>query len=326
MRKGIIIIGVTLLVLISSGCIGASKITSQPAPTTTSSSISETPPPTHFPKETSNPIRSTPAPTTIIPPFTTRPAPTTTTAPPTTTPPTDYGEKYDANDLFPEKRGYEWTDYDLNLERVRQTVGNNPKISTYASKDFKTTDVSGNLWIIEGESGVDAEFMILGYLESASSWLDYYPVQDTVSFAEGLKAKRLYNQKDNVCTLLWRGGEFTFFLYTNSKSEDAYTISQQIATSIVEDSPFLLTQEEIILPPTTTPAPTVPSTTTPAPTTTSAPKDECSSNSDCGYKERCKIGTCVKVECTNDGQCSGCRECSSYRCVSCGQGPYGCYC
>jgi len=35
MRKGLIIIGLILFVLISSGCIGASKITSQPAPTTT---------------------------------------------------------------------------------------------------------------------------------------------------------------------------------------------------------------------------------------------------------------------------------------------------
>jgi len=325
MGKGLVILSLILLVLISSGCIGESNTTPQPISTTTSSPISETPPPTHFPKEPSNPSTTTPAPTTTLPPFTTTPAPVTTN-PPTTTALPDYGATYDANDLFPENGGYEWTDYSLNLDRVRQTVGNTPKISTFASKDFKATDVSGNIWIVEGESAVDAEFMILGYLESASSWIAYYPVQDTVSFADSLKAKRFYNQKDNVCTLLWRGSEFAFFFYTNSNGEDACTISQQISTNIFEDSPFPMTQEEVILPPTTTPAPTVPPTTTPAPTTTSAPKDECSSNSDCGYKEVCRSRSCVKVDCTNDGQCSGCRECSSNRCVSCGYGPYGCYC
>jgi len=55
-------------------------------------------------------------------------------------------------------------------------------------------------------------------------------------------------------------------------------------------------------------------------------EDECSGNSDCGYKEVCKSGTCKDVQCTNSGQCSGCKRCSSNRCVSCGSGPYGCYC
>ena len=55
-------------------------------------------------------------------------------------------------------------------------------------------------------------------------------------------------------------------------------------------------------------------------------EDECTSNSDCGYKERCASGTCVSVECTTDSQCSGCRRCSGNSCVSCGSGPYGCYC
>jgi len=54
--------------------------------------------------------------------------------------------------------------------------------------------------------------------------------------------------------------------------------------------------------------------------------DRCSSNSDCGYKQKCKSGLCVTVDCTTDSHCSGCRRCSGNSCVSCGSGPYGCYC
>ena len=54
--------------------------------------------------------------------------------------------------------------------------------------------------------------------------------------------------------------------------------------------------------------------------------NECNSNSDCGYKQICTVGTCSDVECTNNSQCSGCRRCSDNSCVSCGSGPYGCYC
>ncbi len=52
----------------------------------------------------------------------------------------------------------------------------------------------------------------------------------------------------------------------------------------------------------------------------------CDSNSDCGYKEICTGSVCEDVECTSDSHCSGCRRCSSNSCVSCGSGPYGCYC
>ena len=54
---------------------------------------------------------------------------------------------------------------------------------------------------------------------------------------------------------------------------------------------------------------------------------ECNSNSDCGYKEVCSsTGSCKSVDCTTDSHCSGCKRCSSNSCVSCGSGPYGCYC
>jgi hypothetical protein len=52
----------------------------------------------------------------------------------------------------------------------------------------------------------------------------------------------------------------------------------------------------------------------------------CTSNSDCGYKQKCSSGKCVDVQCTTDSQCTGCKRCSSNSCVSCGSGPYGCYC
>ena len=54
--------------------------------------------------------------------------------------------------------------------------------------------------------------------------------------------------------------------------------------------------------------------------------DSCDSDSDCGYKEICTGGVCEAVQCTSDSHCSGCKRCSSNRCVSCGSGPYGCYC
>ncbi len=86
MRKGVIILGVILLVLISSGCIGGDqtttevKITTTPPPTATSTPTTTSP----TVKTTTAPPTTTPAPTTTAPPTTT-PAPTTT-APPTTTP------------------------------------------------------------------------------------------------------------------------------------------------------------------------------------------------------------------------------------------------
>ncbi|MBI4015740.1 MAG: hypothetical protein HY362_03415 [Candidatus Aenigmarchaeota archaeon] len=76
-------------------------------------------------------------------------------------------------------------------------------------------------------------------------------------------------------------------------------------------------------PPTTT---TISATTTTKATTTTVSSEECSSKSDCGYKQICSNKKCVDVECTTDSQCSGCKRCSSNSCVSCGRGPYGCYC
>lgn len=67
-------------------------------------------------------------------------------------------------------------------------------------------------------------------------------------------------------------------------------------------------------------------TSTTSTTTTTIAEDKCNSNSDCGYKERCASGKCIGVECTTDSHCVGCKRCSNYDCVSCGYGPYGCYC
>ncbi len=83
MRKSAIIIGVILLVLVSSGCIGGDQPTTEiktttPTPTTVT--------PTTTPAPTTTPPTTTPSPITTIPPTTT-PSPTTT-VPPTTTPPT----------------------------------------------------------------------------------------------------------------------------------------------------------------------------------------------------------------------------------------------
>src|SRR3989344_4155469 len=75
---------------------------------------------------------------------------------------------------------------------------------------------------------------------------------------------------------------------------------------------------------TTTMPPTTSSTTTSSSTTTTTAG--CTSNSACGYKQICSNKKCVDVQCTNDSQCSGCKRCSGNSCVSCGSGPYGCYC
>lgn len=75
-----------------------------------------------------------------------------------------------------------------------------------------------------------------------------------------------------------------------------------------------------------TPSPTTTGTATSSPTTTGSSSVSCSSNSACGYKKACIGGVCQDVDCTSDSHCSGCRRCSSNRCVSCGSGPYGCYC
>ena len=69
------------------------------------------------------------------------------------------------------------------------------------------------------------------------------------------------------------------------------------------------------------PSPTV----SPSPTTTIS-TEECSSNSDCGRKQICSSKKCVDVQCTTDSHCTGCKRCSGNSCVSCGSGPYGCYC
>ena len=63
-----------------------------------------------------------------------------------------------------------------------------------------------------------------------------------------------------------------------------------------------------------------------SPTPNPVPDDSCTSSSDCGYKQKCISGECQTVECTSDSQCSGCKRCSDYVCVSCGRGPSGCYC
>lgn len=76
---------------------------------------------------------------------------------------------------------------------------------------------------------------------------------------------------------------------------------------------------------TSSPTPSPTATAQSSPSTTSS-SSECSSNSDCGYKKICTSGTCQAVDCTSDSHCSGCKKCSGNRCVSCGYGPYGCYC
>ncbi len=93
------------------------------------------------------------------------------------------------------------------------------------------------------------------------------------------------------------------------------------------ESPFNLNVGPLNTAKTTTPTTSPTTTTSPsASPTTSVSTSECSSNSDCGYKQRCSAGNCIDVECTTDSQCSGCKRCSYNSCVSCGKGPYGCYC
>ncbi|MDO8627767.1 MAG: hypothetical protein Q7K42_04835 [Candidatus Diapherotrites archaeon] len=55
-------------------------------------------------------------------------------------------------------------------------------------------------------------------------------------------------------------------------------------------------------------------------------EEECTSNSDCGYKQLCRSNKCIDVDCTNDAQCSSHKRCSYNSCVTCPKGPYGYTC
>ncbi|MEE9594514.1 MAG: hypothetical protein V3V92_03855 [Candidatus Hydrothermarchaeales archaeon] len=209
-------------------------------------------------------------------------APSTTSAPPLTTlppatPTPDYGEQYDAEDLVPPTGKYQWTDYAMTLDRVKGMVGSEPTINNFVSTDFSGTGIGyGNLLVVEGETAADAESMLAGYLESTEPYLDSYPIQDTVTFGDGLKAKRLYNQDSGVVTMLWRANEFFFSLYASSKTADIYQIGHDVMESIAENSPFPLTQEEVT------------AVITPIPTTTSPPATTVGSAAD---TDKMVIGT-----------------------------------
>jgi len=187
---------------------------------------------------------------------TTEPTPAMTTSAPAP----NYGEKYDADDLFPTNREYNWKDVDQNLAKVQSIIGTDADVISHASKNFEINGVTGNLLIVEGKTGQDSIKSVAGYLAEASSWISFYETQDDVSLGDGIEARRLLTLKDNggTATLLWRGHAFAFFVYLSSSEVNPYDTGKQLSEDILDSYSFLYDE------------PTAP-TETSAPTTTSPP-------------------------------------------------------
>lgn len=180
----------------------------------------------------------------------------TTTPPPATKAP-DYGEKYDADDLFPTQRNYNWEDVAQDLARVQGIIGTDSEVVSHTSKDFEIDGVSGNLLIVEGSTGDDSEKAVSGYIDEASSWISYYETQDDVTLGDGIGARRLLTLKEGggTCTLLWSGNKYAFFVYLTSKEANPYETGKQLSEDILSSYPFLY--EEAAAPTvTSSPAPT----------------------------------------------------------------------
>ncbi|MFH1276432.1 MAG: hypothetical protein ABIH82_04950 [Candidatus Woesearchaeota archaeon] len=241
----------------------------------------------------------------------------------------NYGTLYDAGDLLPMPENYNWESVQQDMVRVQNIIGTEAAVVSHASEDFELDGAKGNLLIIEGKTGKDAEKAVSGYLAKSSSWISSYEIQDEVEFGEGIKVKRLLTLVDNggTTTLLWSGNAFAFSIFLSSREVNPYEKGKELSEEILKAYPFLYEEAKEG----TQPALTV--AVVELPTTTEETKEEattvvdnsCSSNSACGYKKICRSGKCVSVQCTNDGQCSGCRKCSSNRCVRCGYGAAG-YC
>jgi hypothetical protein len=194
------------------------------------------------------------------------------TNPPTTTQPPDYSEKYDADDLFPTQRDYNWEDVAQDLARVQGIIGTDAEVISHASKDFEIDGVKGNLLIVEGKTGADSEKAVSGYLAGASSWISYYETQDDVTLGDGIGARRLLTLKEGggTCTLLWSGNKYAFFVYLTSSEANPYEVGKQLSEEILSSYPFLY--EEAAAPTvTSSPAPTSSPSTTVKPATTSEP-------------------------------------------------------
>jgi hypothetical protein len=183
-----------------------------------------------------------------------------------TTPPPDYGERYDADDLFPTQRDYNWEDVPQDLARVQSIIGTDAEVVSHASKDFEINGVKGNLLIVEGKTGADSEKAVSGYLDEASSWISYYETQDDVSLGDDIEARRLLTLKDNggTSTLLWNGYKYAFFVYLTSSEANPYGVGKQLSEDILSSYPFLYEEA-------TTPTETSSPSTTVKPATTNEP-------------------------------------------------------
>ncbi|MBU2560557.1 hypothetical protein KKA03_06645 [archaeon] len=183
-----------------------------------------------------------------------------------TPPPPNYGELYDADDLFPAGAAYNWKDVAQDLAKVQSIIGTDAEVVSHASRDFEINGVKGNLLVVEGKTGEDAEKAVSGYLTGASSWISFYEIREDVTIGEGIEARNLLTLKDNggTCTLLWNGHAYAFFVYLSSYDVNPYETGKQISEEILLNNPFLY--EEAVVSETPPPEPTLkPATTTKEP-------------------------------------------------------------
>jgi len=200
--------------LISSGCIGESsdKGAITPIPLT-----SETPPPTHFAKETSNPITTMPVPITTSP---------TTTGVPTTTPPptTTASKEVLLQDDFNDGDMDGWTTGGLSgswsvvNKQLKQDSNNYDGTEGAGSGTYKST------YVIAGET----------------SWTDYtisvdiLPVDD-----DGIGVLFRYKNEGDYLRFLWVGHETSKgpFMRIEKVVNGAHTVLETLITEETRYAP-----------------------------------------------------------------------------------------
>lgn len=176
---------------------------------------------------------------------------------PTTEEKTNYGELHDADDLFPTTKNYNWVVVEQSLAKTQSIIGTEPEVVSQASRNFEFDGVKGNLLVVEGRTGEDAEKAVSGYLSKGASWISSYETQDEISLGDGIKANRLLHLEGNggTSTLLWSGNAFAFFVYLSSQEVNPYEKGKELSEDILKVYPFLYEEAtEASQPSTPTPA------------------------------------------------------------------------
>ncbi len=141
------------------------------------------------------------------------------------------------------------------------------------------------------------------------SWTSSKPLSGSSSDSFDCKLQKTCSYTWDFISSEEGANQFTVITIDSSGKEGKFTLDLNVGPARLST-------------PSASPSPTVTAQSSP----TTQASSGCNSNSDCGYKKICTGGVCQAVDCTSDSHCTGCKRCSSNRCVSCGSGPYGCYC